>query len=372
MSKAKFTSIGGQALIEGVMMRNGAKIGLCVRQPDEEIYKEDIEIKPVSDKYKILKWPLLRGVSGFISSMKLGYKTLMISAQKSGLDLDDAEPETKFEKWLMDKFGDKLMTVVSSIGMVLGVALSFGLFFFLPSLLRNGSLHLIKLISGHEMADTARSLYTSIFEGIIKIVIFVIYLFLVSKMKEMRRVFEYHGAEHKTIFCYESGQPLTVENVKSKKRFHPRCGTSFLVLMMFVGMIISFTIARFTSANENVYLWTAIKILTVPVIMGLGYEVLKLAGKYDNIFTRIISAPGMWVQRLTTKEPDDSQIEVAIASLVMVLSDEDKERLGIPLEEPEVEETKEIEVASDENVDTYMETEQSLKENASAEGNDDT
>ena len=351
MGKAKYTSIGGQALIEGVMMRGPDKIGLAVRQPDNKIYKEYITQTPLGDKYKFLKLPFFRGVAGFISSMKIGYKTLMISAEKAGLDLDDAEPETKFEKWLMKTFGDKLMGVVSGIGMVLGVILAMGLFFFLPVLLRNGAIYLVEKLSGNTMLETSRSLFTSIFEGIIKIVIFVAYLFLVSKMKEMRRVFEYHGAEHKTIFCYESKLPLTVENVRSKKRFHPRCGTSFMVLMMIIGIIVSFIIARFTKANSNTYLWTAVKILMVPLLMALGYEVLKIAGKYDNAFTRFISAPGMWVQRLTTKEPDDSQIEIAIASLVMVLSDEDKLAFGIT--EEITADSEELEVLSGENIDVY-------------------
>ena len=176
MGKAKYTSIGGQALIEGVMMRGPQKIGLAVRQPDNEIYKEYIEVTPISNKYKFLKLPFFRGVAGFISSMKIGYKTLMISAEKSGMNLDDTEPETKFEKWLMKTFGDKLMGVVSGIGMVLGVVLAMGLFFFLPVLLRNGSIFLIEKISGSAMLETSRSLFTSVFEGVIKIVIFVLYL----------------------------------------------------------------------------------------------------------------------------------------------------------------------------------------------------
>jgi len=338
VSKAKFTSIGGQALIEGVMMRAPDKTGLCVRQPDGKIYKEYINIASPAEKHKWMKFPLIRGVVGLVTSMMTGYKTLMISAEKSGMNLEDTEAESKFEKWLVDKFGDKLMGIVSGIGMVLGVGLALLLFFYLPTLMRNGSLFLIEKIMGRPFGEVAQSIYTAIFEGVIKLVIFVVYLAVVSCMKEMRRVFEYHGAEHKTIFCFEAGLPLTTENVAKQRRFHPRCGTSFMVLMMIVGMAFSLTLSLLTKGKLKAIWWTVIKILIVPLVMGLGYEVLKLTGKYDNAFTHIVSAPGLWIQRLTTKEPDEEQIEVAIASLGMVLPEEDKLRLGYAEEEPEAEE----------------------------------
>ena len=353
MSKAKFTSIGGQALIEGVMMRAPDKTGLCVRQPDGGIYKEYINITSPAEKHKWMKFPLVRGVVGLVTSMMTGYKTLMISAEKSGMNLEDTEAESKFEKWLLDKFGDKLMGIVSAIGMVLGVGLSLLLFFYLPTLMRNGSQFLIEKIIGRPFGVSAQSVYTAIFEGVIKLVIFVVYLALVSRMKEMRRVFEYHGAEHKTIFCFEAGLPLTVDNVAKQRRFHPRCGTSFMVLMMIVGMAFSLTLSLLTKGQLKAIWWTVIKILIVPLVMGLGYEVLKITGKYDNAFIRIISAPGLWIQRLTTKEPDEKQIEVAIASLGMVLPEEDKIRLGYVEEEVEaVEETADEEESEESTEET--------------------
>lgn len=323
------TSIGGQALIEGVMMRGPSSTYLAVRTPKGEIEGEYVTAASPAQKYKFLKWPLIRGITGFIQSMMVGYKCLMISAEKSGMeDLEDEQP-SKFEQKIMDLFGDKLMKVVSTIGVVLGVALAVVLFMLLPTLLFNG----VKHFAGEEI-----NIYRALFEGVIKIAIFVAYLALVAQMKELRRVFEYHGAEHKTIFCYESGEALTVENVRTKKRFHPRCGTSFMIVMMIVGIIVSFVISYFTKADRLWYVWVPIKILVVPLIMGLGYEVIKLCGKYDNLFTRIISAPGMWMQRLTTREPDDSQIEVAIAALKGVLPDDPNDAVCCgepPVMEPE-------------------------------------
>ena len=345
MAKITKPSVGGQALIEGIMMRGVKETAVAVRMPDGGIYKEVMKIKSIKDKLPILKLPLLRGVAGFIESMMLGYKCLMLSAEKSGLeDLEGTEEPSAFEKKILGFFGDKLMKVVSGVAMVLGVLLSVVLFMYLPSLLFNGIKHLM----GEGIA-----LYRALFEGVLKIFIFFLYLLLVSRMKDIRRTFEYHGAEHKSIFCYECDEELTVENVRKKRRFHPRCGTSFMIVMMFVGIAVSFALSYFTKADAHLYIWVPVKILVVPVIMGLGYEIIKIAGKYDNLFVRIISAPGMWMQRLTTKEPDDSQIEVAITALKAVLPEYQEEESKEPDAEVEVSEESISALQCDEQAENH-------------------
>lgn len=304
------TSIGGQALIEGVMMRGPHQTIMAVRAPDGQIVTEAMETKSVKEKAKILGWPIIRGVVNFIESMLFGYKCLMKSAELAGMDLEDEEL-TPFEKKLTEKFGDKLMQVVSVIGMVLGVILAVGLFMVLPMMAVWG----LKFI----WADVEA--FGAVIEGLIKIAIFVLYLALVSRMKEIQRVFEYHGAEHKSIACYEAGLPLEVENIRKCSRFHPRCGTSFIIIVLILSILV------FSCINFWGWLRVPIKLLLLPVVVGIGYEFIKLAGRYDNVFTRILSAPGLWLQRLTTREPDDSQIEVAVASLVPVIpesKDEDR------------------------------------------------
>lgn len=293
------SKIGGQALIEGVMMRGLDKASMAVRKPDSEIDLETWALKKQSIFNKI---PLVRGVVNFIESMIMGYKCLSKSATKAGLD-DDSYEMSKFEKWLDDKFGDKLMGIITIIGTVLGVILSFLLFMYLPSLIVKG-LDMLIPIGG----------FKALLEGLIKIIIFVIYLSLVSKMKEIRRVYEYHGAEHKTIFCYEKELPLTVENVKMQSRFHPRCGTSFIIIVLILSILI-FSVVTWSSVLTR----TLIKLALLPVVVGIAYELIKLAGRYDNVVTRIISFPGIKLQNLTTREPDDKQIEVAIAAMEAVI-----------------------------------------------------
>jgi uncharacterized protein YqhQ len=303
---AKYTSIGGQALIEGIMMKSPEKTALAVRMPDKSIDITYLNGKSVSEKYKILKLPILRGIAGFIESMLQGYKAMMLSADKSGFtDLDEEEKEkTESEK----KKEGALMSVIMVIASVLGVALAVVLFMLLPRLAVQGLRALFKV----DFSPVVRS---SI-EQLLKLTIFVIYVWAVSFMKDIKRVFMYHGAEHKTIFCYEKGLPLTVENVREQRRFHPRCGTSFMILMILVSIIFS-TIVQiiFPSVYNIAWLWVVIKILLIPLVCGAGFEVLKICGKYDNLATKIISAPGLWLQRITTKEPDDGMIEIAIAAL---------------------------------------------------------
>ncbi len=305
MSKCKYTSIGGQALIEGIMMRGPEKTAMAVRLPDGSIDISFLDFKPLKEKYKILGLPIIRGVVGFIESMVQGYKALMISADKSGFT--DLEEEEKPKEKTDDNKTSVATGVLMGVASVLAVALSVFLFMYLPALAFDGLNYITKgAVNG----------LAPLFEGIIRIIILVIYMLLVSRMKDIKRVFSYHGAEHKTIFCYESGEELTVENVRKNKRFHPRCGTSFLILMVLVSIVVSFTISfLFPTLRDITILWVAVKLLTIPLICGLGYELIKACGRYDNTLTRIISAPGMWLQRITTAEPDDGMIEIAIAAL---------------------------------------------------------
>ena len=303
---AKYTSIGGQALIEGIMMKSPEKTALAVRMPDKSIDITYLNGKSIREKYKILKLPILRGIAGFIESMIQGYKAMMLSADKSGFtDLDEEEKEkTESDK----KKESALMSAVMVIATVLGVALAVVLFMLLPRLAVSG----LRAIFKAQFSPVVRS---SI-EQLLKLTIFVIYVWAVSFMKDIKRVFMYHGAEHKTIFCYEKGLPLTVENVRTQRRFHPRCGTSFMILMILVSIIFSTIVPIIFPSVYNIYwLWVAIKILLIPLVCGAGFEVLKICGKYDNLVTKIISAPGLWLQRITTKEPDDDMIEIAIAAL---------------------------------------------------------
>ena len=413
----KITSIGGSALIEGIMMRGPKKSTVCVRTGKDEIYSEDVKINMLADKAKIFKLPLFRGFAGLIDSMRLSYKSLMLSADKAieAVDAEDEEP-SKLEAWLEKTFGDKLMKVLMGAASVLGVALALVLFFFLPSLLfdasanfipafRDDSVYTYTVTDNNTMvqfmdedakevsvpftvADAGkvytildekdanglyevgvidednprqgtiavrngrnwkrmyiktaaaggsapvwsektqldvgqeglRRLWKSIFEGVLKIALFFGYILIVSQTKDMKRVFMYHGAEHKTIFCYENEEALTVENVRRQTRFHPRCGTSFMVIMLLLGIVIGL----FVPANPfGVALLRPIfKILLIPITCGIGYELIKLCGRHDNKLTRIIAAPGLWAQRITTKEPEDDMIEVAIQAIEAVIPDD--------------------------------------------------
>ena len=303
---AKYTSIGGQALIEGIMMKSPEKTALGVRVPDGSIDVTYLEQRSLKDKCKILRLPIIRGVISFIEAMIQGYKAMMLSAEKSGFtDLE----EEKGEKKETDKKKENIIiSIVMVLGSVLGVLLAMALFMLLPRLCVGGLEWLF--------ATSFSKFVRSGIEQIIKLAVFVLYVYLVSFMKDIKRVFMYHGAEHKTIFCYEKGLELTVENVRKQTRFHPRCGTSFLILMIIISVIFSTVVQMIFPEVYNIYwLWVIVKILLLPIICGAGFEVLKICGRYDNWFTKIISAPGLWLQRITTKEPEDGMIEVAIAAL---------------------------------------------------------
>lgn len=319
------TSIGGQALIEGVMMRGPKRTAMTVRDPDGKLIVESWD-NVESKRAKFFKLPVIRGVFNFIDSMRGGYKCLMRSAEIAGLEdieeekkKDDAvaEAEGKEEK----KDSSALMNVLMIVSVVLAVILAVGLFIALPSFLYTLIGRWVPFFSPE------RRFFRAFFEGVLKIVVLVGYLALVSLMKDIRRTFQYHGAEHKTIFCYESGLELTVENVRKERRFHPRCGTSFLIIIVIVSILVSMLIpTEIGGWAVPTILRVAIKLLLLPLIMGIGYELIKFAGRHDNIVTRIISAPGVWLQHLTVFEPDDDMIECAISSMKEVIPEDGSDR----------------------------------------------
>lgn len=322
MSKEKIlhkTSVGGQALIEGVMMNGPKGAALSVRHTDGSIKTESFETKHIKDKIKFLGWPFIRGIVNFIESMLVGYKSLMRSAELSGqLEAEEnTEDMSKLDRWLNDHLGPKMVTVITSVLSVIVAAVCMLLFFYAPT-------YLVDLLDA-KLLNGAIADFHPFFEGIIKMVIVVAYMIAVSQMNDIKRVFMYHGAEHKSIFCYEKGLELTVENVRTCKRFHPRCGTSFIFIVLITSVIVSsVTVLVFPVLNSPDFrlIWTAVKILAIlPVVTGISYELIKYAGKHDNIITKIFSAPGLWMQRITTKEPTDDMIEVAITSIKAVITD---------------------------------------------------
>ena len=303
----KKTSIGGQALIEGIMMRGPKVTAMAVRNVNtRQITLEEYPTKG-QDRPKFFKLPFIRGIFNMIDSLSFGYKCLMRSAELSGIEEEEDAKKKNKTPSAWDKLFDALLMPIAT---VLAVALALGLFVYLP-------MQIWKWITAASPAVAQNYYLRAAFEGVMRIILFVAYVWATSLMKDIRRTYMYHGAEHKTIFCYEKGLPLTVENVRPQSRFHPRCGTSFMVLMLIVGIIVSMFIRI-----DNVLLRTAVKLLTFPIVVGVGYELIKLAGRADNLFTRIISAPGKWLQHITTREPDDSMIECAIAAMNKVIPDD--------------------------------------------------
>ena len=302
------TSIGEQAVIEGVMMRGPKLTALSVRMPDQSISTETWDTPNSNKWYK--KTPFIRGVFNFVESLTDGYKSLMKAAEKAGLDDEEEEP-SKFEQKLRQLLGDKFMPFLQGCILLFSLAMALFFFAFLPTTL----VGFFKDYINHPLALSA-------LEGLTKIAILILYLALISNMSDIKRVFMYHGAEHKTIFCYEHGEELTVENVRKYTRFHPRCGTSFLVIVLLLSILVSSMVSW-----DNLWMRVGLKVLCLPIIMSLSYECIKFAGRHDNLFTRILSAPGLWTQRLTTREPDDSMIEVAIASMKKVIPENPDEAL---------------------------------------------
>ena len=313
-------SVGGQALIEGIMMQGPKGAAMSVRLPDGSIDTEKLEVKHIKDKFKPAGWPLIRGVFNMVESLLFGFKCMEKSAEKAGLD-DDTDPEkmSKLDKWISDHFGPKMMAVITGISMVLGCGLAFVLFFYLPTFL-------VDTVDKYLFKDALANLHP-LFEGLMRMIIFVAYIWIVSKIPDIKRVFMYHGAEHKSIFCYEQGLELTVENVRKQKRFHPRCGTSFIFVILIISILISSVlVVAFPGIDEVRAVWMAIKLLIVPLTVGIGYEFIRYAGKHDNALVKILSAPGLWMQRLTTQEPTDDIIEVGIESIKAVLFDTEEDK----------------------------------------------
>ena len=383
LSCPRQTSIGGQALMEGIMMRGPKRTALAVRNTKGEIVVEEFETKG-KDRAKFTRWPLIRGVFAYIDSMVVGYKCLMRSAELSGLeDIVEESPKKKKKREAAkaariaeettalestemvapivaedpveaakaesiadaavsdsndtaaesdqpkeDKIPSWVVTLMMIGSAILASVLALGLFMYVPTKLYDLIAPHVGFLNGQNAA--LNSLWKSIFEGVLKIIILVGYMALISLMKDIRRTFMYHGAEHKTIFCYEAGLELTVENVRAQRRFHPRCGTSFLILMLLVSIFIAFFIDPLSiviiGSPLPAILRTGVKLLLLPVTVGVGYELIKLAGKHDNLFTRIISAPGVWLQHITVFEPTDDMIECAITAVKEVIPNDESDR----------------------------------------------
>lgn len=311
-NKERFkTSVGGQALMEGIMMRGPKNICCAVRKPDGTI---ETKVEPTPTHGVWTKIPLVRGAVSMIESLIMGYKYMMYSAQVSmGDDYDPAEEETAFEKWVGDHLGKKAEDIMLAAAAVIGGLFAILLFTVLPTVLVGGLNHLVPLNRWAKV----------VLEAVLKVAIFLTYMAAISRMKEIHRVFEYHGAEHKTIACYEAGDPLTVENVRKYTRFHPRCGTSFLLIVLVVSMLV-FSFITWDSLAVRVLL----KLILLPVTVGISFEIIRYAGRYSNPLTRLISAPGLWLQRLTTAEPDTEHIEVAIAAMLPCIPDDGSDQWG--------------------------------------------
>ena len=301
------TSIGGQALIEGILMRGPEKQAIVVRNQDGQLIEKTETLRFIKDRFPILGLPLLRGTVNFLDSMVSGVKALMYSADFYP-DEEAAQP-SKLEQWLERHLSSKkLESAAVTLAVVLGVGMSVFLFMVLPTLLTGAILHFFPAFPlwGRNLV-----------EGLLKVFIFLAYLILCSKQKDIYRVFQYHGAEHKTIACYEAAAELSPDNAKNYPRFHPRCGTSFLLIVLVISILV-FSVVTWSS----VWMRVALKILLLPVVVGIAYEIIRFAGRHDNPLTRAVSAPGLWLQNLTTFEPDESQLEVAIAAMKPCIPDD--------------------------------------------------
>ena len=299
------TSIGGQALLEGILMRGPEKQAIVVNTPDGYVIKEE-PVKLPKDKYPVLGWPIIRGVANFISSMVTGVRATTFSAEC--LPEEMSEEPSKFEKWINEKFsGEKAEKMLVGSSVFLGIVLAVVLFMLLPT-----------VITGFLGKFIGSRIVLNLIEGAVRIAIFLAYLWLATKLEDIKRVWMYHGAEHKTIYCYEAGLELTVENCRDQSRMHPRCGTSFMFIVMIVSILVFSLISW-----SNVWVRMGLRIVLLPLVVGISYELIKLAGRYDNAFTKIISAPGKALQHLTTREPDDEMIKVAIEALKRVLPEEE-------------------------------------------------
>lgn len=308
MKNPRLGKVGGSAVLEGVMMRAGDLCAVTCRREDGSLAVREKRATSVREKYKILRAPVLRGIVAFVESLVLSYSCLTASADMMGA----TEEESRFEKAFKKRLGVRFFDVLMVVAGVLGVLLAIGLFLALPRLIAGWIEGLSGISFGH---------WKSAIEGGLKVLIFIAYLLLVSLMRDIRRTFQYHGAEHKSIACYEAGEALTVENARKHTRFHPRCGTSFMFVMILLGVLIGFLINA-VFPNLPTILYTLIRILLLPLVVGVGFEFIRYAGKHDGVVVRILSYPGLLMQRITTREPDDGQLEVALLSLRYSLVEE--------------------------------------------------
>ena len=351
-------SVGGQAVIEGVMMKNGTRVALAIRKEDGSVEVKNSEFHPAKEKHKWINIPILRGIVGFVESMILSFRTLGDSTEMLGIDeLEEKEKAEKAEKKAKRKLekqakkqgvtveelqkstedndaeniekseevsekaekkdsGSASTGFIMAISLVLGLVLAIALFMFLPTYATDGINY---LVTKYTNLDGINHYVQASIEGVIRILIFIIYIASVSLMKDIKRTFSYHGAEHKSIACYESGMELTPENARKCSRFHPRCGTSFLFVMLIISIVVGIFIPEFEGMS---WLRSVCKVACLPLIMGIGYEFIMLAGKHNNWLTRALSAPGLWMQRLTTKEPDDKQLAIAICAIKATMPEE--------------------------------------------------
>ena len=349
--------VGGQAVLEGVMMKAGSHTVTTCRKDDGSLVVTDDSFVSIRKKHKILNLPILRGIINFVEMMILSIKTLSASAEALGLD--EMDEETKFEKWLKDKFGAKITTIIMVISTILGLGLSVLLFVLLPGWISYGINGLLGWIWGTDLG-----VWTAVVEGVVKVGIFLSYLSLVCLMKDIKRTFMYHGAEHKSIACFEAGEELTPENAMKHRRFHPRCGTSFMFFMILLGIFAGFVLKAVIPDEWPEWLYPIFRIAVLPILMGLGYEFIRLAGKHPNWLTRALSAPGLWMQRITTREPTEDMLEIAIISLKCSLRDdfdEFKEFFELRSWEPKTEEAYESE-ESTENTEEHENNEDESKE----------
>ncbi len=302
----KVCKIGGQAVIEGVMMRGQSAMATAVRNSEHQIVVESERFTPQTDKNKFYNLPIIRGIISFVSSMAMGIKIINRSSEVFAENIEDFAP-SRFEKWVSKKFKIDIMKVLIFISMIIGVVLAVGLFVILPHLATEGIIRLFKF--------TPNTIVLNLIAGAIRIAIFVTYIVLISRIKDIKRLFMYHGAEHKVISCYESGKELTIENAQKMTTIHDRCGTTFI----FIIMIFSIIFFSFDIFSTNLWQRILIRLAFIPLVAGISYELLKLFAKFDNAVTKIFKAPGLWLQRLTTNEPDDDMVEVAIVAFNTVI-----------------------------------------------------
>ncbi|MFL0245882.1 DUF1385 domain-containing protein [Candidatus Clostridium stratigraminis] len=292
----KKVSVGGQAVIEGVMMRGRKGVSTAVRTPEGEIVIERLDLVPYSKKYKLLGLPIIRGFVSLIESLVIGIKTLNFSAKF----FEEEEEVSKFDKWFKNKFKDKSDDIIAGISLIFSLVAAVLLFFLMPTYVANFFKKLTYI----------NTVWLNVIEGIIRVILFLLYIYFIGKLEDIKRVFEYHGAEHKTIFCYENGIELTPENAEKFRRLHPRCGTNFLFLVMIVSIII-FSLTGWNSLLQRLLY----RIILLPVISGITYELIRWMGKSNSKAANILAFPGLMLQKLTTREPDLSELEVAIAAL---------------------------------------------------------